>query len=154
MKYHLWSMGPPLYLANNRHLSMSVCPFPTPYGESLSEGQNACSRVYLEAAGLPASVRSHGLGSVSLGWVAHASMLHASETLEPPMETWGFCSLSGCHLCPRQFSPWLLHQPAWAPYCLPLAFAHSAPEGTFQPTYSVSTVLFLKDGIPSSGLVP
>ena len=121
---------------------MSVCPFPAPYGESLSEGQNACHRVYLEAAGLPPIMHSRCLGSVSLGWVVHASMLLASETLEPPMETWGFCFLSGCHLCPHHFSPWLLHQSAWAPCCLPLAFAHSAPEGTFQPTHCESTVLF------------
>lgn len=61
--------------------------------------------VYLEAAGLPASVRSHGLGSVSLGWVAHASMLHASETLEPPMETWGFALSLAATSALVNFSP-------------------------------------------------
>lgn len=42
---HMFSM----VLAKSRQ--MSVCPSPSPYGESLSEGQNACHRACLEVAG-------------------------------------------------------------------------------------------------------
>lgn len=101
-----------------------------------------------------ASCRSRGLGSVSLGWVAHASMLHASETLEPPMETWGFLLSLWLPPLPSSIFSLIVTSACLGspPYPWPLP---TLPRRALSNLHILSpTVLFLKDGIPSSGLVP